>query len=114
MLSQPTSRIQQNSSIIYTGTVKNNGTGSANTVQLKFYLPPRNVSIISIPSDCSITGKSITCSLGNLAANESVIRSITVNYTKSGGSSISALVLTDSGDTNLANNVSRIVTSITK
>ena len=114
MLSQPTSRIQQNSSIIYTGTVKNNGTDSANTVQLKFYLPPRNVLIISIPSDCSVTGKSITCSLGNLAANESVNRSITVSYTKSGGSSISALVLTDSGDTNSANNVSRIVTAITK
>ena len=67
-----------------------------------------------MPSDCVTTGKSITCSLGSLAAGASVTRLLKVSYTKSGGSSVSALVLTDSDDTNSANNVSRIVTAITK
>jgi hypothetical protein len=114
MLSQPTSRIQQNTSVIYTATVTNNGTGTANNSLLKIYLPPRNVLIVSMPSDCVTTGKSITCSLGSLAAGASVTRLLKVSYTKSGGSSVSALVLTDSDDTNSANNVSRIVTAITK
>ena len=114
MLSQSTSRIQKNTSITYTATVLNNGTGTANNSLLKIYFPPRNVSIVSMPSDCVTTGKSITCSLGSLAAGASVTRLLKVSYTKSGGSSVSALVLTDSDDTNLGNNVSRIVTAITK
>ena len=113
-LSQSSSRIQQNTNIIYTATVTNNGTGTANNSLLKIYLPPRNVSIVSMTSDCVTTGKSITCSLGSLAAGASVTHLLKVSYTKSGGSSVSALALTDSGDTNSANNVSRIVTSITK
>jgi hypothetical protein len=52
--------------------------------------------------------------LGNLAAGVNASRAITVTYIKSGGASVSALVLTDSDDTNSANNVSRIVTAITK
>ena len=113
-LSQSSSRIQQNTNIIYTATVTNNGTGTANNSLLKIYLPPRNVSIVSMPSDCVTTGKSLTCSLGNLAAGVNASRAITVTYIKSGGASVSALVLTDSVDKNSANNVSRIVTSITK
>lgn len=59
-------------------------------------------------------GISITCSLGSLAAGANITRLFKVSYTKSGGSSISSLVLTDSNDANSANNVSRVVTSITK
>jgi uncharacterized repeat protein (TIGR01451 family) len=113
-LSQSSSRVKTNENLTYTATVINNGTGTANNSLLKFYLPPRNVSIVSMPSDCVTTGKSITCSLGSLAAGASITRLFKVSYTKSGGSSVSALVLTDSNDANSANNVSRIVTAITK
>jgi uncharacterized repeat protein (TIGR01451 family) len=113
-LSQSSSRVKINENLTYTATVINNGTGTANNSLLKFYLPPRNVSIVSMPSDCVTTGKSITCSLGSLAAGASITRLFKVSYTKSGGSSVSALVLTDSNDANSANNVSRIVTAITK
>jgi uncharacterized repeat protein (TIGR01451 family) len=113
-LSQSSSRVKINENFTYTATVTNNGTGTANNSLLKIYLPPRNVSIFSMPSDCVTTGKSITCSLGNLAAGVNASRAITVTYIKSGGASVSALVLTDSDDTNSANNVSRIVTAITK
>jgi uncharacterized repeat protein (TIGR01451 family) len=114
ILTQSSSRVKINENLSYTATVTNNGTGTANNSLLKIYLPPRNVSIFSMPSDCVTTGKSITCSLGSLAAGVNASRAITVTYIKSGGSSVSALVLTDSDDTNSANNVSRIVTAITK
>lgn len=113
-ITSPTNRAKVNDSIIYTGYVANNGTGTASNVQLKFYLPPRNVSITSMPSDCVTTGKSLTCSLGNLAKGANASRAITVSYTKSGGASVSALVLTDSNDKNSENNVSRVVTAIKK
>lgn len=113
-LSASTNRIQQNTNITYTATVINNGTGAANNSLLKIYLPPRNVSIVSMPSDCVTIGKSLTCSLGSLAAGANASRAITVTYTKSGGASVSALALTDSADTNSANNVSRLVTAIKK
>ncbi|MEI7841175.1 MAG: DUF1566 domain-containing protein [Methylococcaceae bacterium] len=113
-LSQSSSRIKINENLTYTATVTNNGMGTANNSSLKFYLPPRNVSIVSMPSDCVTTGKSLTCSLGNLAAGANASRAITVTYTKSGGASVSALALTDGEDTNSANNVSRVVTAIKK
>ncbi len=113
-LSQSSSRVKINENLIYTATVINNGTGTANNSLLKIYLPPRNVSIVSMPSDCVTTGKSLTCSLGNLAAGANASRAITVTYTKSGGASVSALALTDGEDTNSANNVSRVVTAIKK
>jgi uncharacterized repeat protein (TIGR01451 family) len=113
-LSQSSSRVKINENLTYTATVINNGTGTANNSLLKMYLPPRNVSVVSMPSDCVTTGKSITCSLGNLAAGANTSRTITVNYIKSGGASLSSLVLTDSSDTNSANNVSRVVTAIKK
>jgi uncharacterized repeat protein (TIGR01451 family) len=113
-ISASTPRVKINENLTYTATVINNGTGTANNSLLKFYLPPRNVSIVSMPSDCAVTGKSLTCSIGNLAAGANTSRSVTVTYTKSGGSSVSSLVLTDSEDTNSANNVSRLVTAIKK
>lgn len=113
-LSQSSSRVKINENLTYTATVINIGTGTANNSLLKFYLPPRNISVVSMPSDCVTTGKSLTCSLGNLAAGANASRAIKVNYIKSGGASVSALVLTDSNDANSANNVSRIVTAITK
>jgi uncharacterized repeat protein (TIGR01451 family) len=114
ILTQSSSRVKINENLTYTATVINNGTGTANNSLLKIYLPPRNVSIVSMPSDCVTTGKSITCSIGNLAAGANASRAITVNYIKSGGASASSLVLTDSNDTNSANNVSRVVTAIKK
>jgi uncharacterized repeat protein (TIGR01451 family) len=113
-LSQSTSRVKINENLTYTATAQNNGTGTANNSLLKIYLPPRNVSVVSMPSDCVTTGKSITCSLGNLTAGANASRAITVSYIKSGGASLSALILTDSEDINSANNVSRIVTAIKK
>ncbi len=113
-LSASTTRVKINENLTYTATVTNNGMGTANNSSLKFYLPPRNVSIVSMPSDCVTTGKSLTCSLGNLAAGANASRAITVIYTKSGGASVSALALTDSNDMNSANNVSRVVTAIKK
>jgi uncharacterized repeat protein (TIGR01451 family) len=113
-ISASSSRVKINENLIYTATVTNNGTGTANNSLLKIYLPPRNVSIVSMPSDCLTTGKSLTCSLGNLVAGANASRAITVTYTKSGGASVSSLVLSDGEDTNSANNVSRLVTAIKK
>ncbi len=113
-LSQSSSRVKINENLTYTATVTNNGTGTANNSLLKFYLPPRNVSIVSTPSDCAVTGKSLTCSFGNLAAGANASRTITVNYIKSGGASVGALALTDSEDMNSENNFSRVVTAIKK
>ncbi len=113
-LSASSSRVKINENLTYTATVINNGTGTANNSLLKIYLPPRNVSVVSMPSDCMTTGKSITCSLGNLATGANASRAITVTYIKSGGASVGALALTDSEDTNSENNFSRVVTAIKK
>jgi hypothetical protein len=108
-------RVQINNALTYAATITNNGLNVASNARVIFYFPPRNVSINtnSMPSGCVIAnGRSVTCSVGDLAAGVSISRAITVTYTKSGGASISALALTDSNYVNATNNFSRVVTAI--
>jgi uncharacterized repeat protein (TIGR01451 family) len=114
-ISASTNRIQQNNNITYTATVINNGTGTANNVALKFMMPPRWTKTISLPSDCKLDGALTVCNVGTLAAGANVSRTITVSFSKfRGATSVGALVTTDSDDTNLSNNMGRVVTSVVK
>ncbi len=113
-LSQSSSRVKINENLTYTATVINNGTGAANNVALKFMMPPRWTNYVSLPSDCVFNGTLTVCNVGSLTAGATVQRAITVSFQKRGAISMGALVTTDSDDSNLANNMSRIITSITK
>ncbi len=101
-ISQSSSRIKPNENISYTATIANNSTTTAVNSKILFYLPPRNVSIASLPSDCVAVGKSITCSIGDLTANATATRTISVFYTKTSGNNISALALSDNDDFDLS------------
>ncbi len=114
-MSASTNRIGQNKNITYTASVINNGTGTANNVALKFMMPPRWTKTISLPSDCKLDGALTVCNVGTLAAGANVSRTITVSFSKfRGATSVGALVITDSDDTNLSNNMGRVVTSVVK
>jgi|GEM_PF-2312202 len=113
-LSQSSSRVKINDNLTYTAAATNNGTGTANNVALKFMMPPRWTNYISLPSDCVFNGTLTVCNVGSLTAGATVQRAITVSFQKRGAISMGALVTTDSDDSNLANNMSRIITSITK
>ena len=105
--------VKMGSDLTYTATVTNKGTATANNVSLIYMMPPRWTNYSSLPSGCSVNGANVTCSLGSVNAGSSVSNSITVNYSRRGATSVGALVKTDN-DTNNSNNMSRIITTITK
>ncbi len=111
-ISQSSSRIKPNENISYTATIANNSATTAVNSKILFYLPPRNVSIASLPSDCVAVGKSITCSIGDLTANATATRTISVFYTKTSGNNISALALSDNDDFDLSNNLNHVITTV--
>ena len=113
-ITQSTSNVKVNANVIYTASIKNNGTSDTGNVKIIFYLPPRNISTATLPSNCLLTEKNTTCTLTNLAIGESISQSINVLYTKSGGASISALAISDKEDADISNNIGRVVTSIKK
>ena len=112
-ITSSSNRVQSGASVTYTGTVSNNSTTSATNSQLIFYMPPRNVNYISLPVGCTIKVK-ITCLLGDLLGGASVSKSITVSYSSSGSAIVSALAVTESADSNINNNASRLITNVTK
>ena len=114
-ITSSTNRIAQNNNLTYTATAQNNGTGTANNVFLKFYMPPRWTNYVSLPSDCSFNGTTTVCNVGSLAAGASVSRSITVSFsTFRGATSVGAFAGSNETDTNKANNMSRMVQTVTK
>jgi uncharacterized repeat protein (TIGR01451 family) len=107
------SSIPLNQNITYTASISNKGTGTANSVSVLFMMPPRWTNYVSLPSDCKTNGAVTTCSIGSVNAGANVSRSMTVNFSRRGGTSVGALVKSND-DTNDSNNMSRIVTTITK
>jgi hypothetical protein len=112
-ITSSSNRLQTGASVIYTGTVINKSTTSATNSQLIFYMPPRNVNYISLPVGCTLKVK-ITCLLGDLVGGASVSKSITVSYSSSGAAIVGALAVTESADSNINNNASRLITNVTK
>ena len=112
-ITSSSNRVQSGASVTYTGTVINNSSTSATNSQLIFYMPPRNVNYISLPVGCTIKIK-ITCLLGDLVGGASVSKSITVSYSSSGAAIVGALAVTESADSNINNNASRLITNVTK
>ena len=112
-ITSSSNRVQSGASVTYTGTVINNSSTSATNSQLIFYMPPRNVNYISLPVGCTIKVK-ITCLLGDLVGGASVSKSITVSYSSSGAAIVGALAVTESADSNINNNASRLITNVTK
>jgi uncharacterized repeat protein (TIGR01451 family) len=112
-ITAPQSSIPLNQNITYTASISNKGTGTANNVSVLFMMPPRWTNYVSVPSDCSTNGAVTTCSIGSVNAGANVSRSMTVNFSRRGATSVGALVKSND-DTNDSNNMSRVVTTITK
>ncbi len=106
-------RVKPNENISYTATITNNSATVAANAKILFYLPPRNVSIASLPSDCMTVGKNITCTVGNLTNGANATRTISVSFSKTGGANTSALALSDNDDATVSNNLSHVATTIT-
>lgn len=114
-ITSSTNRIAQNHNLTYTATAQNNGTGTANNVFLKFYMPPRWTNYVTLPSDCAFNGTTTVCNVGSLAAGTSVSRSITVSFSKfRGATSVGAFAGSDETDSNKTNNMNRMITTVTK
>ncbi len=104
------SKIKVKSPITYTGSVLNNSTNLASNVRLEFYLPPKNVVVNHLPSDCFADSmNTITCALGNLTANSSAARSVEISYSKTLSGFISVNAISDSPETNRADNSTRLL-----
>lgn len=113
-ITSSTNRIAQNNNLTYTATAQNNGTGTANNVFLKFYLP-RWTNYTPLSEGCAFNGLTTVCNVGSLAAGASVSRSITVSFSKfRGATSVGAFAGSDDADTNKANNMSRMIQTVTK
>ena len=70
---------------------------------------------MSKPADCETDNSnySYRCHVGTLAAGASASRAITVSFSQRGATSIGALAMTDSVDSDKSNNLSKLITSIT-
>lgn len=97
--------IATNGNITYTATVSNAGIDSASNVTLKLILPSTLVNAAITDPSCTLSGRIINCSFGNLPATASTTLTVTGNASATGTTmSATAQIKTDSIDTNLTNN----------
>lgn len=105
--------VGQGSNLTYTITVKNSGPSMATAVSLVDTLPPET-TFVSASSGCANVLGTVTCSLGDLAANDitNVTIVVTVNPCQ-GGATNMATVSSATTDTDLANNSVTVTNTIT-
>lgn len=105
--------------VAYSASVANNGPATAHNVVFTDTLPPQlavsstycNVGacqspIVTSQGTCTVSGKTITCNLGTMAAGGTAQISIPVQAVATGGVTNSASVSATEVDPNLANNTS--------
>jgi hypothetical protein len=111
-LSSSHSKIMRNNTITYTGSVINKGYDTASNVRLVFFMPPQSASVNNLPSNCYGDNSKITCNLGDLNAGDSDSVSLFVNYNRIIGGFAGVNALSDTVDSNYADNFSRLVTNV--
>jgi uncharacterized repeat protein (TIGR01451 family) len=89
--------------VIYTITVSNAGPGVAKNVVVTDTLPAE-LQYLSDDSDCDEMDSTVTCQIGDLIVDDSVVIKITVSVVELATIINSAQVATDSGDKNQTNN----------
>jgi uncharacterized repeat protein (TIGR01451 family) len=102
----------------YTINITNNGPGSASNVRVVDHIPSfQGLLVGNIDQGCVISGGDIVCSLGNL--NNGDRRAVHVSFavppvTCYGNPTITntALVSTDTNDTNVSNNIGTVTTTL--
>ena len=102
-----------NESLTFSATVTNKGAIAATGTILTFYLAPKAMTFVAAEG-CTAKTLSVVCTLGDLAPNASVTRTMTVKAIKAGGVSSTALAKASEVDINAADNVGRAVLAIKK
>ncbi|MEI7840317.1 MAG: DUF1566 domain-containing protein [Methylococcaceae bacterium] len=103
-----------NGNITFTATLTNKGTATATDAKLSFGLPKNTVSLVTKPDECTFTGLSVVCAVGNLVPNSSITKTVTVKMTKAGGLSFGVTSWANEKDVNLKNNIARATVAIKK
>ncbi len=104
--SASTSMVDPGGAITYTLTVTNNGPGRSSGYTLSDTLPGGVTNAATTSSGCKVSGLTVTCAGGPLAAGSSVTDTITVNAPSPFPSPITntAVVTANESDPNTANN----------
>jgi uncharacterized repeat protein (TIGR01451 family) len=111
---------------VYTATVQNLGPATATSVQVQDVLPaslaisslycnlgPCQSSVRTSLGACTVSGQTVTCSLGTMAAGQTATVSIPVQVLMSGSIADTAAVSATQTDPNLVNNTSSVTTIAT-
>jgi uncharacterized repeat protein (TIGR01451 family) len=98
-------------SVTYTLTVRNNGPGTASSVQLTDIHPTTLQFLGSDPGCSPASATQVSCNLGSMQAGATITKRIYLRATATGILDNSATVFS-LGDPNMSNNIVRITTQI--
>jgi uncharacterized repeat protein (TIGR01451 family) len=96
--------------LTYTLEVRNHGTGPCQGVRIIGTLPPGATNIMA--PGCHISGNTVTCNLGTVAAGSSATLTITVNAPTTTGTITSQARVEATSDVNPANNSATATTQV--
>jgi Domain of unknown function DUF11/Putative binding domain, N-terminal len=111
---------------VYTASVENLGPATATSVQVQDVLPaslaisslycnlgPCQSAVTTSLGACTVTGQTVTCNLGTMAAGQTATVNIPVQVLTPGSIADTATVSATQTDPNLANNTSSVTTTAT-
>ncbi len=99
-------------SLTYTITDTNNGPDPASGVVLTDSLPPE-ATFVTFSSGCALSGTTVTCTIGDLAAGAQAVNTITVTAPSSPGTITNGVTIQgNEADPNTANNSASLSTTV--
>ena len=109
--------VDQGTNLVYTLQITNNGPATAQNVVVNDPLPAEVTftSVSTTQGSCSQTAGTVSCSLGSVSVGGLVIVTINVNasvFSSSTNATNTATVSADTGDPDLLNNTSTVISSI--
>ncbi|TAN71181.1 MAG: DUF1566 domain-containing protein [Methylobacter sp.] len=103
-----------NQNLTYTGTVTNNGNATATGTTLIFKIVKPSMTFVSAPKSCVNKGVKVVCSIGDLAAKNSITKNIIVTMKKVGAVSLKVEVKSKETDVDVLNNKATNTVTIKK
>lgn len=110
-IASSTSSVDTGQDFDYVLSVSNDGSGVAHNAAVTVALPSE-ISIRFAPAGCSVSGQSVTCSLGDVAAGQTTAFSIMASALSIGSATATAYAFSDSYDYLRSNDVAGIDVSV--